>query len=101
MSNLALVAQLNVLLLREEEIQYNLLLRGAHKIAMAMEYLTQVITVLITLIEDASKKIQQHNSNLLLLLIELGTRQDRVRYGNIVMIKNNNTPYMRTWLHNS
>jgi hypothetical protein len=43
---------------------------------IVMEYLTQVIIVLITLTQDALKKIQQpHSSNL--LLIGLGTIQDR------------------------
>ena len=76
-----ILALLNVLLLllKEEIVLHSLLLHlePPHKILMAMEYLTQVISVLITLTQDASKKeIQQHN-NSNLLLMGLGIRQDR------------------------
>jgi hypothetical protein len=58
------LAQLNVLLLKEEEMLLHsslllLWLQEAHRIvmmAMAMVYLTQGTGVLITLIHDASKK---------------------------------------------
>jgi ribose 5-phosphate isomerase RpiB len=43
---------------------------------IVMGYLTQLTGVLITLIHDASKKIQQHN-NSNLLLMGVGIRQDR------------------------
>ena len=48
-------------------------------IVMAMEYLTQVISVLITLTQDAIKKeilTTTYSSSSLLLLMGLGTRQD-------------------------
>jgi len=51
---------------------------------MVMEYLTQVIGVLITLTQDALKKVvvvqqQQISRRLFLPLIGLGTKQDRNR----------------------
>ena len=58
----AILALLNVLLLllllKEEMVLHSLLLHlePPHKIVMAMEYLTQVINVLITLTQDALKK---------------------------------------------
>ena len=65
-----------------------------HKTAIAMEYLTQVTTVPITQTTDASKKrvlVQQHsNSSNLLLLVELGTKQDReIERGEYTVINNN------------
>jgi uncharacterized membrane protein len=49
---------------------------------MVIEYLTLVTDALITLTQDASKReilVQQQHSKSNLLLIELETRQDRVR----------------------
>ena len=69
----AFLALLTVLLLLKEEIVLHSLLLHLelppHKIVMAMEYLTQLINVLITQTQDASKKeirVQQllpHNNN--------------------------------------
>ena len=79
------------ILLQHSSLLLLLWLLVAHKIAiemvMEMEYLTQVTTVLITLIQDALKKeilvqlahISSSNRHLLLLIIGLGTRQDKER----------------------
>ena len=67
-----------------------------------MEYLTQVISVLITLTQGASKReklVQQqpHSNSSLLLLIELGTKQDSE--DSIEMINNNNIlSYFRKYI---
>ena len=54
---------LNVLL--KEDIQRGLWLKGAHKIEIVMEYLTQVISVLITPTQDALKDILNSSSSCL------------------------------------
>ena len=82
---LALLNVLLLLLLKEEILLLHSLLlhlEPPHKILMAMEYLTQVISVLITQTQDALKKeilVQQQQSNSNLLLIGLGTKQDSER----------------------
>src|SRR5687767_12632969 len=84
--NSILTVQLNVLLLKEEIVLHSLLHHleppPPHKIVMEMEYLTQLIGVLITLIQDASTKErlvqqQQPHSKSNLLLIGLGTKRDK------------------------
>ena len=80
------MAQLNALLLKEEEIQLQSSMTGTtrmpHKMEIVMEYLTQVIGVLITLTQDALKKEilivqQQQQQEQSSSSNGLGTRQDR------------------------
>ena len=81
------MVRLNVLLLKveeEETLLHSLLLLLLlrleplpRKIVMVMEYLTQVISALITQTQDALRKIRQHSNRDNLLLMGVGIRQDR------------------------